>query len=236
MMAELIQIKDMYKIYEMGSEKVHALDGVNLTINEHEFVAIVGPSGSGKSTLMNMIGCLDTPTSGKYLLEGKDISKMKDSQLTMIRRQKVGFIFQQFNLLSKSSALENVELPAMYNGANSKERKSRSVEALTRVGLGDRLRHKPSELSGGQQQRVAIARALVNNPPVLLADEPTGNLDSHSGAEVMNMIKELHAQGNTIILITHDHEVAEHAPRIIEIKDGKITSDIDRGGKSHEFI
>ncbi len=235
-MAELIKIENMYKIYEMGSEKVHALDGVNITINEHEFVAIVGPSGSGKSTLMNMIGCLDTPTSGKYFLDGNDISKMKDTQLTMIRRQKVGFIFQQFNLLSKSSALENVELPAMYNGVSAKERKKKAVAALERVGLGERLKHRPTELSGGQQQRVAIARALVNDPPVLLADEPTGNLDSHSGAEVMKMIKELHAQGNTIILITHDHDVAEHAPRIIEIKDGKITSDIDRGGAQHEFI
>ena len=226
----------MYKIYEMGSEKVHALDGVNLTINEHEFVAIVGPSGSGKSTLMNMIGCLDTPTSGEYYLEGNDISKMNDSQLTLIRRKKVGFIFQQFNLLSKSTALENVELPAMYNGDSAKDRKNKAVAALEKVGLGDRIRHRPSELSGGQQQRVAIARALVNNPPVLLADEPTGNLDSHSGEDVMGMIKDLHAQGNTIILITHDHEVAAHAPRIIEIKDGKITSDIDRGGTSHEFV
>jgi putative ABC transport system ATP-binding protein len=165
-----------------------------------------------------MIGCLDTPTSGKYLLEGRDISKMKDTQLTMIRRQKVGFIFQQFNLLSKSSALENVELPAMYNGNSGKERKLKAETALKKVGLGERMKHKPSELSGGQQQRVAIARALVNDPPVL------------------NMIKELHAQGNTIILITHDHEVAQHAPRIIEIKDGKITSDVDRGGVSHEFV
>ncbi len=235
-MSDLIRIENMYKIYEMGSEKVHALDGVNLTIKEHEFVAIVGPSGSGKSTLMNMIGCLDTPTSGNYLLEGLDISKMKDTQLTMIRRQKVGFIFQQFNLLSKSSALENVELPAMYNGNSGRERRQKAETALKKVGLGDRMHHKPSELSGGQQQRVAIARALVNNPPVLLADEPTGNLDSHSGAEVMNMIKELHAQGNTIILITHDHDVAEHAPRIIEIKDGQITSDINRGGGNYEFV
>lgn len=227
-MKELLRIKNMYKIYEMGSEKVHALDGVDITINEHEFVAIVGPSGSGKSTLMNMIGCLDTPTSGKYYLDGEDISKMNDTQLTMIRRQKIGFIFQQFNLLSKSSALENVELPAMYNGDNASERKAKAVKALEQVGLGDRLKHKPSELSGGQQQRVAIARALVNNPPILLADEPTGNLDSHSGADVMAMIKEIHSKGNTIILITHDREVAEHAPRVIEIRDGKITSDITK--------
>ena len=235
-MGDLIKIHDMYKIYEMGSEKVHALDGVDLTIKDHEFVAIVGPSGSGKSTLMNMIGCLDSPTSGEYYLDGKDISEMNDAQLTMIRRKKIGFIFQQFNLLAKSSAIENVELPAMYNGDNAHERKQKAKDALEKVGLCDRVKHKPSELSGGQQQRVAIARALVNNPPVLLADEPTGNLDSKSGEDVMDMIKELHAQGNTIILITHDHDVAEHAPRIIEIKDGKITSDIDRGGSTHEFV
>lgn len=235
-MSELLKIENMYKIYEMGSEKVHALDGVDITVQEHEFVAIVGPSGSGKSTLMNMIGCLDTPTSGKYHIEGRDIAKMNDTQLTMIRRQKVGFIFQQFNLLAKSTALENVELPAMYNGDSAHERKRKAVDALTKVGLGDRLKHKPSELSGGQQQRVAIARALVNNPPIILADEPTGNLDSKSGEYVMDMIKELHTQGNTIILITHDHDVAEHAPRIIEIRDGKITSDINRGGEQHEFI
>jgi len=235
-MSELLKIENMYKIYEMGSEKVHALDGINITIDNHEFVAIVGPSGSGKSTLMNMIGCLDTPTSGTYHLDGKDISKMDDGQLTMIRRQKVGFIFQQFNLLSKSTALENVELPAMYNGDSSQDRKKKAIDALTKVGLGDRLKHRPSELSGGQQQRVAIARALVNNPPVLLADEPTGNLDSKSGKYVMDMIKKLHAQGNTIILITHDHDVAAHAPRIIEIRDGKITSDVNRGGVSHEFV
>lgn len=227
-MKELLRIKNMYKIYEMGSEKVHALDGVDIVINEHEFVAIVGPSGSGKSTLMNMIGCLDTPTSGEYYLDGEDISKMNDTQLTMIRRQKIGFIFQQFNLLSKSSALENVELPAMYNGDSAAERKAKAIKALEQVGLGERLKHKPSELSGGQQQRVAIARALVNNPPILLADEPTGNLDSHSGADVMDMIKEIHRKGNTIILITHDREVAEHAPRVIEIRDGKITSDVTK--------
>ncbi len=235
-MGELLKITNMYKIYEMGSEKVHALDGIDITIEDHEFVAIVGPSGSGKSTLMNMIGCLDTPTSGEYHLDGRDISKMNDKQLTMIRRQKVGFIFQQFNLLSKSSALENVELPAMYNGESAHDRKQKAIKALEKVGLGDRLKHKPSELSGGQQQRVAIARALVNDPPVLLADEPTGNLDSKSGEYVMQMIKELHTQGNTIILITHDHDVAAHAPRVIEIKDGKITSDINRGGALHEFV
>lgn len=231
-MNELINIKDMYKIYEMGSEKVHALDGVDITINKGEYVAIVGPSGSGKSTLMNMIGCLDSPTSGEYYLEGQDVSKMSDTQLTMVRRQTIGFVFQQFNLLKKSSALENVELPAMYNGADGKERKDKAIKALTAVGLGDRVKHKPSELSGGQQQRVAIARALVNDPPVILADEPTGNLDSHSGTEIMEMIADLHRKGNTIILITHDNEVAEHAPRVVHIRDGKITSDTTKGGNA----
>lgn len=225
-MSVLIDIKDMYKIYEMGSEKVHALDGVALKIEHGEYVAIVGPSGSGKSTLMNMIGCLDAPTSGEYHLEGQDISKMSDKELTMIRRKKIGFVFQQFNLLKKSTALENVELPAMYNGCDGKERKAMAVEALQSVGLGDRTKHRPSELSGGQQQRVAIARALVNKPPVILADEPTGNLDSKSGEDIMGMIKNLYDKGNTIILITHDADVAEHAPRVIHIRDGKITSDV----------
>lgn len=228
-MSVLIDIKDMYKIYEMGSEKVHALDGVDIKIEHGEYVAIVGPSGSGKSTLMNMIGCLDSPTSGEYHLDGKDISTMSDKELTMIRRKKIGFVFQQFNLLKKSSALENVELPAMYNGADSTERKQMAIEALESVGLGDRTKHRPTELSGGQQQRVAIARALVNKPPVILADEPTGNLDSKSGEDIMKMIKELYEMGNTIVLITHDSEVAEHAPRVIHIRDGKITSDKRHG-------
>jgi len=229
-MGALIEIKDMYKIYEMGSERVHALDGVSLDIDEHEFVAIVGPSGSGKSTLMNMIGCLDTPTSGKYLIEGDDVSELTDKRLTVIRREKIGFVFQQFNLLSKSSALENVALPAMYMGLSRRERLKLAREALTRVGLGDRLGHRPAELSGGQQQRVAIARALVNKPPILLADEPTGNLDTKSGEDIMAMLKELHAQGNTIILITHDPDVAAHASREIHIRDGRIVSDTRKGG------
>ncbi|MBN2879566.1 MAG: ABC transporter ATP-binding protein [Clostridia bacterium] len=224
-MSVLIEMKNMYKIYEMGTEKVHALDGVNLKINKGEYVAIVGPSGSGKSTLMNMIGCLDVPTSGEYLLVGQDISKMSDRELTMIRRRKIGFIFQQFNLLKKSTALENVELPAMYNGNDSKERKKLALAALEAVGLGDRTKHRPTELSGGQQQRVAIARALVNDPPVILADEPTGNLDSKSGEDIMEMIENLHGKGNTIILITHDKDIAEHATRVINILDGRITSD-----------
>jgi putative ABC transport system ATP-binding protein len=228
-MSVLIDIINMYKIYEMGSDKVHALDGIDIKIKHGEYVAIVGPSGSGKSTLMNMIGCLDSPTSGEYHLDGKDISTMSDKELTMIRRKKIGFVFQQFNLLKKSTALENVELPAMYNGADSTERRQLAAEALESVGLGDRTKHRPAELSGGQQQRVAIARALVNRPPVILADEPTGNLDSKSGEDIMKMIKELHEKGNTIVLITHDSEVAEHAPRVIHIRDGKITSDERHG-------
>lgn len=225
----LIEIKDMYKIYEMGSEKVHALDGVNVTIDEKEFVAIIGPSGSGKSTLMNMIGCLDSPTSGMYLLEGEDISSFSDKRLAKVRNRKIGFIFQQFNLLKKMTAFENVERPSKYTRIKRQERKRRTASALKKVGLGDRMQHKPNELSGGQQQRVAVARALVNEPPVLLADEPTGNLDSKSGEEIMGMIKELHAAGNTIIVITHDNRIAEIAHRVIRLQDGKIISDIRKG-------
>ncbi|MDD5018282.1 MAG: ABC transporter ATP-binding protein [Eubacteriales bacterium] len=225
----MIEIKDMYKIYEMGSDKVHALDGVNLTIEEKEFVAIIGPSGSGKSTLMNMIGCLDTPTSGKYLLDSEDISKFSDRRLAKVRNKKIGFIFQQFNLLKKMTALGNVERPVLYTGCRRQERRQQAKEALDMVGLTDRMGHKPNELSGGQQQRVAIARALVNNPPVLLADEPTGNLDSKSGDEIMKMITDLHEAGNTVILITHDSGIAEKADRVLHLSDGKIVSDTRKG-------
>jgi putative ABC transport system ATP-binding protein len=225
----LIEIKDMYKTYEMGSEKVHALDGIDLTIEEKEFVAIIGPSGSGKSTLMNMIGCLDTPTSGEYLIEGEDISAFSDKRLAKVRNQKIGFIFQQFNLLKKMTAFENVERPAKYTDVSRQERKKRTKEALAKVGLADRMQHKPNELSGGQQQRVAVARALVNRPPVLLADEPTGNLDSKSGKEIMEMIQSLHASGNTIIVITHDDIIAEKADRVLRLHDGKIISDTRKG-------
>lgn len=221
----MIQISDMYKVYTMGDNKVTALNGINLNINLKEFVAIVGPSGSGKSTLMNMLGCLDVPTSGSYKLDGQEVSKLKDDRLAEIRNFKIGFIFQKFNLLQKLSALENVELPLIYQGVHNKEAKQRSMEALATVGLKDRMHHKPSELSGGQQQRVAIARALVTRPPVLLADEPTGALDSKTGIEVMNMLKELNAKGHTIILITHDNDLAAQAKRIIRISDGEITED-----------
>lgn len=212
----------MCKVYEMGENSVYALNNVSLHVAEHEFVAIIGPSGSGKSTLMNMLGCLDVPTSGNYILDGNEISKLNDNQLAEIRNNKIGFIFQGFNLLKKLTAVENVELPLIYQGVGRKERYRRSVEALEMVGLGDRIHHTPNELSGGQQQRVAIARALVSNPPLILADEPTGNLDTKSGSDVMKTLHFLHEKGNTIVLITHDNNVAAKAERIIQIQDGMI--------------
>jgi len=221
----MIQITNLYKIYTMGNNKVTALNGINLHINLREFVAIVGPSGSGKSTLMNMLGCLDVPTSGSYKLDGQEVSKLKDDSLAEIRNFKIGFIFQKFNLLQKLSALENVELPLIYQGVHAREAKQRAIEALAKVSLKERMHHRPSELSGGQQQRVAIARALVTKPPVLLADEPTGALDSKTGIEVMGILKELNSNGNTIILITHDNDLAGEAKRIIRISDGEITED-----------
>ncbi|MFZ5351654.1 MAG: ABC transporter ATP-binding protein [Bacillota bacterium] len=221
----MIKIEDMYKIYKMGTNEVYALNGVSIHIKKNEFVAIVGPSGSGKSTLMNMIGCLDAPTSGKYYLDGSEVSKMKDDRLAEIRNKKIGFIFQGFNLLSKLTALENVELPLIYMGLGKKERRNMAVYALERVGLKDRMHHRPVELSGGQQQRVAIARALSSKPSIILADEPTGALDSKSGKEIMSMIHELHSEGNTIVLITHEQSIAEQAKRVIKIHDGKIIHD-----------
>jgi putative ABC transport system ATP-binding protein len=215
----------MYKTYKMGDVEVNALNGVSIDIKKHEFVSIVGPSGSGKSTLMNMLGCLDTPTTGEYLLEGVQVSKQTDDQLADIRNKKIGFIFQGFNLLQKLNALENVELPLIYQGFSYKERMDKSMKALNMVGLGDRVLHKPNELSGGQQQRVAIARALAGSPSIILADEPTGNLDTKSGAEIMGLLKELHKNGSTIILITHDNNIAMQAERIIRIQDGMITED-----------
>lgn len=221
----MIKISNMYKVYRMGENVVNALNNVSLNIGKHEFVAIIGPSGSGKSTLMNMLGCLDTPSSGMYVLDGKEVSKLSDDQLAEIRNRKIGFIFQGFNLIQKLNAIENVELPLVYQGVGSKERHRRSVKALETVGLGERIHHKPNELSGGQQQRVAIARALVNDPPIILADEPTGNLDSKSGQEVMHTLKELHQNGNTIILITHDPNIAAMAERVVRIQDGEIIED-----------
>ena len=225
----MITLKNIYKIYEMGETSVNALSDVSLHVGEHEFVAIVGPSGSGKSTLMNILGCLDVPTSGSYSLDGREISHMRDNELADIRNTKIGFIFQGFNLLKKLNAVENVELPLVYRGIGQRERYRRSVEALEAVGLGDRIKHTPNELSGGQQQRVAIARALVSNPPILLADEPTGNLDSKSGSEIIKIIHDLHDKGNTIILITHDDHVAKQADRVVRIIDGCVSEDREVG-------
>jgi putative ABC transport system ATP-binding protein len=224
-MAEIITLNNIYKIYQMGENSVNALNNVSLKVNEHEFVAIVGPSGSGKSTLMNILGCLDVPTAGSYILDGNEVSNMNDNELADIRNRKIGFIFQGFNLLKKLSAVENVELPLVYQGIGQKDRHRRSIEALEAVGLGGRLKHAPNELSGGQQQRVAIARALVSNAPILLADEPTGNLDSKSGQEIIKIMHDLHEKGNTIILITHDNNIAMQAERIIRIIDGQIAED-----------
>lgn len=221
----MIDIDDLSKVYNMnGNEdnRVYALNHVNLHIKEHEFVSIIGPSGSGKSTLMNMLGCLDVPTEGSYKLDGKEVSKMKDDELAEVRNRTIGFVFQGFNLLPKLDAIENVELPLIYQGVSAKERHERAIKALESVGLGKRIHHKPSELSGGQQQRVAIARALITNPPLILADEPTGNLDSKSGKEVMEIFKILNKNGNTIVLITHDNGVANQAQRVIRIQDGKL--------------
>ncbi len=220
---DFIRVERLSKTYRMGGETVTALDGITLRIHGGDFAAIVGPSGSGKSTLMNMLGCLDTPTSGEYWLDGKEISKLNDNQLAEIRNQKIGFIFQGFNLLSKLDALENVELPLIYRGISARKRRELAEAALVKVGLDGRFHHRPSELSGGQQQRVAIARALAGNPPILLADEPTGALDTRTGAEVMELIKDLNQQGHTIILITHDPGISEQAERVIRIQDGKLS-------------
>ncbi|HPW41859.1 MAG TPA: ABC transporter ATP-binding protein [Bacillota bacterium] len=221
----MIEICNMSKIYRIGNVAVKALDNISLSIKQHEFVSIVGPSGSGKSTLMNMIGCLDVPTSGEYRLDGMEVSGLTDDQLAYIRNHKIGFVFQGFNLIQKLNALENVELPLIYQGIPTSERYERSVEALKLVGLEDRIHHRPAELSGGQQQRVAIARALVGNPQIILADEPTGNLDSKSGKDIINLLKELHLKGSTIVLITHDNDIAMMAERIVRIQDGQINDD-----------
>ncbi len=221
----LIHLSNVVKTYDMGAELVHALSGVSVDIQENEYVAIMGPSGSGKSTLMNVIGCLDTPTSGLYEFAGENVGDMDDNELANIRNRRIGFVFQTFNLLPRSTSLHNVELPLIYAGVSGAERKSRAEEALRSVGLGDRMTHKPNELSGGQRQRVAVARALVNNPSIILADEPTGNLDSKTGIEIMQLFSDLHQSGNTIILVTHEEDIADHAHRIIRLFDGKIASD-----------
>jgi putative ABC transport system ATP-binding protein len=221
----LIQIRDVRKIYVMGATEVHALDGVSLDIGRGEYAAVMGPSGSGKSTLMNVIGCLDTPTSGSYMLRGTEIRTLDDDELARIRNQEVGFIFQTFNLLPRADALHNVELPLIYAGVPSKERRARAREMLELVGLGDRMHHRPNELSGGQRQRVATARALVNRPSIVLADEPTGNLDSKTGIEIMALLADIHRLGNTVILVTHEEDIAAQARRVIRLRDGLIESD-----------
>ena len=225
----LIEIMDMKKIYNPGENEVRALDGVDLKIYPNEFVAIIGHSGSGKSTLMNMLGCLDLPTSGTYRLHNIDVSEMEDDELADVRNREIGFIFQGFHLIQNLTALENVELPLVYRGVSKKERRELSIRALEKVGLSHRLDHKPQEMSGGQQQRVAIARAIAQAPPIILADEPTGNLDSGSTKEIMQILRELHAEGRTVILITHDNEIAEQADRVIRISDGKIVADTKKG-------
>lgn len=226
----MISVKNLKKTYFLGGEEVHALDDVSLSIKEHKFVAIIGQSGSGKSTFMNMLGCLDRPDSGEITLDGTDILKCKEKELSVIRNKKIGFIFQQFHLLPKLSALENVELPLIYQGMPTKKRREKAVKALKAVGLEKRMNHKPNQLSGGQQQRVAIARALVGEPSLILADEPTGNLDSRSGKEIMMLLHNLYEEGNTIVLITHDNNVAMEAPRQVQISDGKIIK--DSGGEA----
>jgi putative ABC transport system ATP-binding protein len=221
----VIKTEGLTKVYEMGAEQVHALRGVDLEIRKGEYVAIMGPSGSGKSTLMNLIGCLDTPSSGRYWLAGRLVSELDDDELAYIRNKEIGFVFQTFNLLPRATALHNVELPLIYNGTPAEERIEKAKKALERVDLASRMHHRPNELSGGQRQRVAIARALVNSPSIVLADEPTGNLDSKTGEEIMALFANLHQQGNTIILVTHEHDIAQHAHRVIFIRDGKIASD-----------
>ena len=232
----LITIRDLHRVYEVGTEKVHALNGVDLDIEAGDYVAIMGPSGSGKSTMMNIIGCLDTPTQGSYTLKGQEVSRMTDDELARVRNQEIGFVFQTFNLLARADALHNVELPLVYAGVRHEERKKRARAALDLVGLSDRMKHKPNELSGGQRQRVAIARALVNRPSIILADEPTGNLDTATGDEIMAAFERIWKEGNTVILVTHEPDIAAHAHRVVRFRDGKVESDVRTGPKSAKEV
>ncbi|MGQ0702272.1 MAG: ABC transporter ATP-binding protein [Gemmatimonadales bacterium] len=228
----IIVVRNLHRDYQMGTETVRALRGVDLTIRRNEFVAIMGPSGSGKSTLMNLVGCLDSPTDGEYWLNGHRVSDLGDDELARIRNKEIGFVFQTFNLLPRANALQNVELPLIYGGVSAKERRKSAIDALERVGLGDRMNHRPNELSGGQRQRVAIARALVNHPSIILADEPTGNLDSKTSEEILTLFDKLHQEGQTIILVTHEHDIAAHAHRQVHLKDGMVERDVPTPGRS----
>jgi len=229
----IIEIKNIKRDFRLGSETVHVLKGVNLTINKGEYVALMGPSGSGKSTLMNLLGCLDTPTSGSYTLNSKDVSQMQDDELAGIRNKEIGFVFQTFNLLPRTTALDNVALPMVYAGYKKQDRTARATEVLNQVGLGDRMDHEPNQLSGGQRQRVAVARALVNRPSIILADEPTGNLDTKTSIEIMNLFNDIHANGNTVILVTHEEDIAAYAHRVIRLRDGVVESDTSEGPRVH---
>ena len=231
---KVIEIRNIIRNFPLGQEVVKVLKGIDLDINRGEYVAFMGPSGSGKSTLMNLLGCLDTPTGGSYILNGKDVSKMTDSELAEVRNKEIGFVFQTFNLLPRTTALDNVALPMIYAGFSKADRKKRAEEVLNNVGLGDRMDHKPNQLSGGQRQRVAVGRALVNKPSIILADEPTGNLDSKTSVEIMNLFDEIHAAGNTVILVTHEEDIAEHAHRVIRLRDGIIESDTRKEMMSSE--
>lgn len=222
----LIELREISRVYQMGTHRVNALDSVSLIVGRNEYVAIMGQSGSGKSTLMNIVGCLDTPTSGQYILNGRDVSRMTDNQLAEVRNSEIGFVFQTFNLLARVDCMHNVELPLIYGGMTKRDRRERARRALESVGLGDRVDHKPNELSGGQRQRVAVARALVNDPSLILADEPTGNLDTKTGEEIMHLFEQLYRRGNTLLVVTHEEEVAQHARRVIRLRDGQIESDI----------
>jgi len=225
-MSNVIEIRGIVRDFQLGQETVHVLKGIDLDIKKGDYVALMGPSGSGKSTLMNLLGCLDTPTAGSYLLNGEDVSKMSDDELADIRNREIGFVFQTFNLLPRTTALDNVALPMIYAGASKAQRKERAEQVLTDVGLADRMDHKPNQLSGGQRQRVAVGRALVNKPSIILADEPTGNLDSKTSVEIMHLIDEIHANGNTVIVVTHEEDIADHAHRVIRLMDGMVESDI----------